>query len=130
MSDVENSNMVVKSDIAKPLHYQILEKGLDIEPFLSYVDEYLQELSGYVVKCLLFWSWQFVNMPASDKILDKIPDSYSDLNCLESIRNSLCFPRLLLTGIYTVVSLFLVQYSIYFTWLKRFLMSFSYIDLF
>ncbi|KAL1138653.1 hypothetical protein AAG570_008715 [Ranatra chinensis] len=38
--------MVVKTEIAKPLHYQQLEKSLNIEPFLSCVEDFLQQPLG------------------------------------------------------------------------------------
>ncbi|XP_014251145.1 putative DNA helicase Ino80 isoform X2 [Cimex lectularius] len=45
MSD-EVSKMVVKTEIAKPLHHQQLEKSLDIESFLTFVEEFLKQPVG------------------------------------------------------------------------------------
>lgn len=38
--------MVVKTEIAKPLYYQKLEKSLDIAPFLTYVEDFLKQPLG------------------------------------------------------------------------------------
>lgn len=45
MSD-DKTTMVVKTEIAKPLHYQQLENSLNIGPFLSVVEEFLKQPTG------------------------------------------------------------------------------------
>lgn len=45
MSD-DRTKMVVKTEIAKPLYYQKLEKCLDIAPFLSHVEDILKQPLG------------------------------------------------------------------------------------
>lgn len=42
----DKTNMVVKTEIAKPLYYQKLEKSLDIAPFLTYVEDFLKQPLG------------------------------------------------------------------------------------
>lgn len=54
MSEEKPSKMVNK-EIAKPLHYQQLERSLNIQPFLSFVDSMFTEPIRYDRKYFNFW---------------------------------------------------------------------------
>jgi hypothetical protein len=39
----EKSTIMINKEIAKPLYYQQLERSLDIQPFLSYVENLFKQ---------------------------------------------------------------------------------------